>query len=145
MQGDKATAARQVSLNAVPCAAVKADRLACTGKAQGRIIVAFGIGAQAKLDRREAPREEVYHRTRLVIGTSAIPVQLVNISASGFMARTEAEIAPGTTLTLRLPVIGERAAEVRWALAGRVGCQFARSIDLAQYLELLGALAKEAR
>lgn len=108
-------------------------------------MVAFGIGAQVQQDRRESPREEVYHRTRLVIGGNSIPVQLVNISASGFMARTEAEIAPGTALTLRLPVIGERGAEVRWALAGRVGCQFARPIDLAQYLELLGALAKEVR
>ena len=107
--------------------------------------MAFGIGAQVRQDRREAPREEVYHRTRLLIGASALPVQLVNISASGFMARTEAEIAPGTALRLRLPVVGERAAEVRWALAGRVGCQFAQSIDLAHYLELLGALAKETR
>jgi hypothetical protein len=107
--------------------------------------MAFGIGAKVNQDRREAPREEVYHRTRLMIGASSIPVQLVNISASGFMARTEAEVAPGTVLNLRLPVIGERGAEVRWALAGRIGCQFARPIDLAQYLELLGALAKEVR
>jgi hypothetical protein len=108
-------------------------------------MIAFGTGAEVTPNRRESPREEVHHRTRLLIGGAAVPAQLVNISANGFMARTEAEIAPATTLNLRLPVIGEREAEVRWALGGRIGCQFARPIDLAQYLDLLGALAKEVR
>ena len=107
-------------------------------------MVAFGAEA-GKLDRREAPREEVFHRARAMIGGTPAPIQIVNVSAGGFMARTEADVEPGTPLSLRLPVIGERTAEVRWALAGRIGCQFARPIDLAQYLELLGALAKEAR
>lgn len=97
-------------------------------------------------DRREAPREEVYHRTRGILdGGGMVALQIVNISATGFMARTETELAPGAALTVRLPVTGERKAEVRWALAGRIGCQFARSIDLADYLQLLGTLAKDTR
>lgn len=108
-------------------------------------MIAFGTSARVQHDRREEPREEVYHRTRISVRGGSLPVQLVNISASGFMARTEAEIEPGTPLTIRLPVIGERAAEVRWALAGRIGCQFNDGIDLARYLELLGVLAREGR
>ncbi|NNM75324.1 PilZ domain-containing protein [Sphingomonas sp. ID1715] len=109
-------------------------------------MAAFGLGARVQQDRREAPREEVYHRTRgMLPGGQTVPLQLVNISAGGFMARTEAEIEPETPLRIRLPLLGEREAEVRWALAGRIGCQFVRPIDLAQYLELLGALAKEVR
>lgn len=107
-------------------------------------MVAFGIRRGAEPDRRGAPREEVYHRTRATLGTGeTLSVQIVNVSATGFMARTEAEIEPGTAIEVRLPVIGTRPAEVRWALAGRIGCQFARAVDLADYLELLGALARE--
>jgi hypothetical protein len=107
-------------------------------------MVAFGIRRAAEPDRRGAPREEVYHRTRATLGTSeSLSVQIVNVSATGFMARTEAEIDPGTAIEIRLPVVGTRAAEVRWVLAGRIGCQFARPIDLADYLQLLGALATE--
>ncbi|HEV2567550.1 PilZ domain-containing protein [Sphingomonas sp.] len=108
-------------------------------------MIAFGTGARVQQDRREEPREEIYHRARAVIGGTLVPLQLVNISASGFMARTEAAVEPGAKLKIRLPVVGECDAEVRWALAGRIGCQFARSIDLPRYLELLGTLAKEAR
>lgn len=108
-------------------------------------MVAFGIRRGAEPDRRGAPREEVYHRTRATLGTGeTIPVQIVNVSATGFMARTEAEIEPGTPLEIRLPIVGARRAEVRWALAGRIGCQFARPVDLAEYLELLGTLARAA-
>jgi hypothetical protein len=108
-------------------------------------MLASDIGAKVKQEQREAPREEVFHRTRLIIGSISVPVQLVNISASGFMARTQSEIEPGTAFSLRLPAVGERGAEVRWALGGRIGCQFARPIELAQYMDLLGALAKEGR
>lgn len=108
-------------------------------------MAAFGIRRAAEPDRRGAPREEVYHRTRGVLASGgSVPLQVVNVSATGFMARTEAELEPGTRLQVRLPVVGERPAEVRWALAGRIGCQFDRPVDLADYLGLLGALARES-
>lgn len=100
----------------------------------------------AALDRRESPREEIYFRTRATMaGGAMVGLQIVNISANGFMARTEAEFQPGDTLSLRLPVVGMVAADVRWSLGGRIGCQFPRMIDLAPYLELLGELMKNAR
>lgn len=107
-------------------------------------MVAFERGRSVQPDRREAPREEVYHRTRATLQTGqTIVVHLVNISAAGFMVRTENELQPGTPLLLRLPVVGDRPAEVRWSLAGRIGCQFMRPIELGDYLQLLGTLVKE--
>jgi hypothetical protein len=97
-------------------------------------------------ERRSCEREEVFYRTRAsAVGFGSFPVQIVNISAQGCMARTEVELAVGQELIVRLPVVGEVRAEVRWSLGGRVGCQFARMIELAPYLELLGQLVKETR
>lgn len=104
------------------------------------------LAARVQPDRRQSERDEVFYRTRA--GAPALgnfPVQVVNISANGFMARTETELAVGQTLTIRLPVVGEVKAEVRWSLGGRVGCQFVRMIELASYLELLGTLLKDAQ
>lgn len=109
-------------------------------------MVAIGLGSALATDRREAPREEVYYRTRAASVTrGSVPIQVVDISAGGFMARTDIDLAPGEKLRVRLPVVGDVAAEVRWALGGRIGCQLDRMIDLAPYLELLGALAKVGR
>lgn len=97
-------------------------------------------------DRRDSDREEVFYRTRATpTGMASLPVQIVNISANGFMARTEADLPVGHKLTVRLPVVGEIEADVRWSLGGRIGCQFARIIPFAPYLELLGELAKGGR
>ena len=97
-------------------------------------------------ERRQSEREEVFYRTRATpAGMSSVPVQVVNISANGFMARAEIDLPIGHPLSIRLPVVGEIRAEVRWALGGRIGCQFARMIDFAPYLELLGALARGDR
>lgn len=97
-------------------------------------------------ERRESPREEVFYRVRAAMpGRPSVPMQIVDISAGGFMARTEVDLQPGDRLTVRLPGLGETHADVRWALGGRVGCQFVRMIELAPYLELLGALVKATR
>lgn len=102
--------------------------------------------AVAQPERRDAPREEVSYRTRATAaGRGGVPFHIVNISASGFMARTDDPLSPGDSVSVRLPVVGEMRAEVRWALGGRIGCQFTRMIGLAPYLELLGVLMKDAR
>jgi hypothetical protein len=110
------------------------------------MMVARPTSAVPLSDRRDAPRDDIYYRTRATIGgLGAVGLQIVNISAAGFMARTEAPFEPGDVLNLRLPVVGTVTAEVRWALGGRVGCQFKQMIGLAPYLEMLGQLVKNAR
>lgn len=104
------------------------------------------LAAKVQVDRRESERDEVFYRTRASApGLGSFPVQVVNISANGFMARAETDLPVGQLLTIRFPVIGEAKAEVRWSLGGRIGCQFSRMIDLAPYLELVAALLKDAR
>ena len=104
------------------------------------------FAARVQTDRRQSERDEVFYRTRVnVPGGGSFPAQVVNISANGFMARTETDLAVGQTVTIRLPVIGEVKADVRWSLGGRVGCQFAHMLELAAYLELLAALARDGR
>lgn len=97
-------------------------------------------------DRRDAAREEVFFRTRATTQAGdVIQLQIVNMSAGGFMARCEAELAAGESVSIRLPVVGDISAEIRWSLGGRVGCQFDRMIDLAPYLQLLAEMVEGSR
>ena len=63
-------------------------------------------------------------------------------SALGLMARCEGEFAVGDRLRLTLPVVGVVAAEVRWSLGGRVGCQLDQPIALSDYYALLAVMAR---
>ncbi|MES2754403.1 MAG: PilZ domain-containing protein [Pseudomonadota bacterium] len=91
-------------------------------------------------DRREH-RDEVHHRTKATgPGGAALTLLIVNISPRGLMARCDTAIAVGTQLSLTLghaPVV----AEVRWALAGRIGCEFVAPIAANAYYALLPRLA----
>lgn len=107
---------------------------------------AFDLGSAVQADRRDTPREEVFYRTRGVRpGGASLSLQVVNISASGLMARSDNSFTIGEPLRIRLPIVGEVSAQVRWSLGGRIGCQFDRMIGLAPYLELLGVLARDGR
>lgn len=94
-------------------------------------------------DNRASERDDVHHRAR-AYGPHGEPLTLlvVNISPLGLMARTTQEFAPGTRLRVALPALGTVVAEVRWTLGGRIGCQFAQSIDRASYYTLLAALMR---
>lgn len=89
-------------------------------------------------NRRLAKRDEVFHRTtlRLADGTAAT-ADIVNISYTGCMARTLLTIEPETHVTISLPLFGERAARVVWALGGRIGAEFADPIEPPYYSMLL--------
>lgn len=96
-------------------------------------------------EQRDADRNEVFYRTRCATANGVETLQIVNISASGFMARTEGSFAEGDIISVRLPVVGSVAAEIRWALGGRVGCRFDQMIGLAPYLALLSELVAQTR
>lgn len=94
-------------------------------------------------DDRLVTRDEVHYRAR-GIGPGGRPVSMliVNMSAMGMMARTDAPLQIGDRVTLLLPVIGSIDADIRWALGGRIGCELGRTIDLAEYYELLAIMLK---
>lgn len=98
---------------------------------------------QAIKDERLVARDEVHYRTR-GFGPVAQPLSLliVNISALGLMARCDTAFETGDRIRLTLPVVGVVAAEVRWSLGGRVGCQLDQPIALSDYYEVLATMVK---
>ncbi|QNA83870.1 PilZ domain-containing protein [Sphingomonas sp. So64.6b] len=103
----------------------------------------MSFGSAAIADNRDVSRDEVHYRAR-AYGPDARPLSLliVNISALGLMARCDMDIAEGSRLRVTLPIVGVVAAEIRWCLGGRMGCELDRAIDLADYYELLAVLIK---
>ena len=94
-------------------------------------------------DDRAEPREEVYHRTRATLADRRqLSVLIVNISASGLMLRSDATVAVGEWIRVWLPGVGEMTAAVRWALGGRIGCQFDQAIPASRLHAVLGALSR---
>lgn len=90
---------------------------------------------------RALERDEVHYRARASkIGAKAVPLLVVNISAMGLMARSEMPWGIGDRLMITLPIVGAVAAEIRWALGGRIGFSFERPIDLADYIGVLAAM-----
>lgn len=103
----------------------------------------MAVSARVDIDERSEPRDEVHHRTRASRQDGApIELVIVNISARGLMARCDASFETGDRLRLKLPAIGTVAAEIRWSLGGRIGCQLDETIPLASYFQLLAAMAK---
>ena len=103
----------------------------------------MAIGALAWKDNRAVDRDEVHYRTR-AFGPDAKPVSIliVNISALGLMARCETGYGVGDRLRITLPIVGVVAAQIRWSLGGRIGCELDAPITLSDYYELLAVMAK---
>jgi|KBSSwiStaDraftv2_1062776.scaffolds.fasta_scaffold55782_4 hypothetical protein len=106
-----------------------------------REIMNFGTAPASSIDQRRSERDEVFLRTTLATAKrSGITVQLVNISAHGFMARTQEHFAEGVPVRVVLPLAGEVSGKVVWSLGGRIGCEFEHPIEAKQYPSILGAI-----
>ena len=94
-------------------------------------------------DHRASARDEVHYRARAV-GPDARQMWLliVNISAQGLMARYDNDLPVGARLRVTLPIVGVVAAQVRWSLGGRIGCELDHPIGQADYFDLLAVLLK---
>ena len=105
--------------------------------------MSFSIGNLALADDRQELRDDVHYRAR-AFGPDArqLTFLIVNISPHGLMARCDTPFETGDRLRIVLPVAGTVAAEIRWSLGGRLGCQFDPAIDLASYYELIAVLVK---
>lgn len=64
-------------------------------------------------------------------GLRMVLVSVGDISATGFMARTDEPIALGAHVSVDLPGVGPTQARVRWTVGARVGARFAEPIDVA--------------
>ncbi|WP_232473851.1 PilZ domain-containing protein [Sphingomonas sp. MA1305] len=92
-------------------------------------------------DGRAEPRDEVHFRGRVLLADRrTVTVLVVNLSPGGLMIRSDAPVSVGEWIRVQLPLVGEMQVAVRWALGGRIGCQFERPIPAGQYHAVLGAM-----
>ena len=98
------------------------------------------MAALKTIENRRAPRDTVSFRT-IITRLDGVQgrVLLVDISPFGFMARGALPFAAGDLVTLRLPVVGTRAAVIRWSIAGRMGGEFEEAIPALGYARMLAA------
>jgi hypothetical protein len=100
-------------------------------------------GNTAYAESRVAPRDEVHYRARgFGPDARALSLLIVNISAQGLMARYDHDMPVGARLRVTLPIVGVVAAQVRWSLGGRIGCELDHPIGQADYFDLLAVLVK---
>ena len=100
-------------------------------------------GNTAYAESRATPRDEVHYRARgFGPDARALSLLIVNISAQGLMARYDNDLPVGARLRVTLPIVGVVAAQVRWSLGGRIGCELDHPIGQADYFDLLAVLLK---
>ena len=66
----------------------------------------------------------------------ARPVQVLNISREGFMARCDLPLKRGATIGFTAPNGETFSATIRWAQDGRIGCRFATPLEWEDVLGL---------
>jgi hypothetical protein len=79
------------------------------------------------------PREErnpvgLTAKISLVSG-NALEAEIRNLSRSGFHAECSGRLLIGSRISVVAPNFGSRAAQVRWALGGRIGAVFDVHLD----------------
>lgn len=105
---------------------------------------ALAAARTADLDLRRELRVDVAFRTVLVETTMRDDGAIVvNISRFGLLARSAVDVAIGSFISVRLPVVGAVRAEVVWSLGGRIGCQFVEPISHEIYAELLRVIPRD--
>jgi hypothetical protein len=107
----------------------------------------MGVGAQLTVtDLRRASRHPVDHP---VIGEHRrmgdVHMQIVNISAHGFMIQGDCGIERGERVVIRLPVVGRIEAHMIWQTGERAGFQFERIIRLEDFMQLIDTLQPNPR
>jgi PilZ domain len=72
-------------------------------------------------------------------------LQIVNISAHGFMVEDNILFKRGDRVELRLPVVGRIEAHLIWSVEQRAGFQFERVIRLPDFLGMLEKVSPKLR
>lgn len=107
----------------------------------------MSAGAQLTVtEMRRAARHPVDHTVTAEHRSQGdMPLNIVNISAQGFMAKDILGLDRGERLVMRLPVVGRIEAHLIWAHEGRAGFQFERIIRIDDLLGLVDVLQPNPR
>jgi len=88
--------------------------------------------AEDQTDRRRASRFAVeYEATMRELGANGVEATVLNISQSGFMARTAVHFDVGSRVWLLLPGRERASAVVKWTAGDKIGAEFAEPISLS--------------
>lgn len=74
-----------------------------------------------------------------------VHLNIVNVSAQGFMAKGLSGMERGERLVMRLPVLGRIEAHLIWAHEDRAGFQFERIIRMDDFTKLVDAMQPNPR
>jgi hypothetical protein len=104
-------------------------------------------GAQLTVtDKRRAARHPAEfkviaeHRQR-----GDVHLNIVNVSAQGFMVQGLSDMERGERVVMRLPIVGRIEAHLIWAHEDRAGFQFERIIRLDDFSKLVDAMQPNPR
>lgn len=98
------------------------------------------IVADGEVDTRAASRRVIALDTAVQRpGAGPADARVLNISSSGFMAATAADLPPGTRVWLMLPGRRRARAIVVWARQGRIGAEFVEEVDVLAVFAAVGA------
>lgn len=87
--------------------------------------------AEDQADRRRAARLPVeVDATMRELGATGVEARVLNISETGFMARTGEQFEVGSRVWLLLPGRDRASAVVKWIAGDKIGAEFAEPISL---------------
>jgi hypothetical protein len=87
--------------------------------------------AEDQSDRRRASRLPVqFEATMRELGANGVEATVLNISQTGFMARTAIDFEVGSRVWLLLPGRDRASAVVKWTAGDKIGAEFAEPISL---------------
>jgi len=74
-----------------------------------------------------------------------VHLNIVNVSAQGFMAKGLSGMERGERVVMRLPIIGRIEAHLIWSHEDRAGFQFERIIRMDDFAKLVDAMQPNPR
>ena len=87
--------------------------------------------AEDQSERRRASRVPVQlEATMRELGASGVEARVLNISATGFMAASDARFEVGSRVWLMLPGRDRANAVVKWIAGDKLGAEFAEPISV---------------
>jgi len=104
-------------------------------------------GAQLTVtDKRRAARHPADYKViaeHRLLGD--VHINIINVSAQGFMAKGLKDMERGERVVMRLPIVGRIEAHLIWAHEDRAGFQFERIIRVDDFLKLVDAMQPNPR
>jgi hypothetical protein len=102
------------------------------GRSEGVLVLRLNLNREPRFKPRK-PRLAAFITTAILLPDDReVRVDVRNISADGFMALADAELAPGCRFGIDIPGRGIVRGEVRWSDGDAFGARFDKPLDLRE-------------